>query len=140
MPQPNSSPARDNSGDSSGDNSRLAGEGDQSGNPAGGQERELLEQVVRRTLTEQGDSGQLPSGLFGELRGIARRDRDLSQSWEATVPKLIHQILTRLFPVTSLEPHVRSEMAQEIAETLLHDENAAPRLRRFCDRICEGDE
>jgi hypothetical protein len=139
MPQPNSSPAHNDSGDNFGDNSRLVGAGENSATPPGGPERELLEQVVRRTLTEQGDSGLLPSGLLGELKDIARSDRELSQTWEATVPKLIQQILASLFPVKSLELQVRREMAQEIAETLLHDENAAPRLRRFCDRICDGD-
>ena len=141
MAQPTSGPQGENSlpfresGDSE---SSSAGQAPASAPGDGaGPERELLEQIVRRTLTEQ-EGGGLPPGLLGELQDIARRERGRSQTWEATVPQLIDLVLTSFFSSKLLEPQVRGEMAQEIADTLLHDENAAARLRRFWERICEG--
>ena len=143
MAQPNSAPLGENRSDNAGDNSLPFREGDDSGSPPAGPgrdlpERDLLEQIVRRALTEQEGSDKLPPELLSELYGVARGQRDQSQTWEATVPKVIDQVLTSLFSAKLLEPQVRREMAQEIAETLLHDETAAARLRRFWERICEG--
>jgi hypothetical protein len=98
--------------------------------------RELLEQVVRRTLADQ-DGGELPAALERTLHDIACRQRAQSQPWETVVVELVDQVLESWFPAKLLTTESRRKMAAEIADALMHDPVAGARLRRFWERISE---
>ena len=98
--------------------------------------RELLEQVVRRTLAEQ-DGGDLPAGMERALHDIACRQRARSQPWDTAVVELVDQVLESWFAGNLLTIDSRRKMATEIADVLVHDPVAGDRLRRFWERISE---
>jgi hypothetical protein len=99
--------------------------------------RELLEQVVRRTLADQ-EGGELPPALVDALRELARRQRAQSRPWDAAVVELVEQVLEAWFPGRLLAANSRRKMANEIAEVLRNDPTAGERLRRFWERISEA--
>lgn len=102
-----------------------------------GPNRELLEQVVRRTLDDQ-QGGELPPALLTALHDVARRQRDQSQPWDAVVVELVEQVLESWFPGQLLTAAPRRTMAVEIADVLVNDPVAGPRLRRFWEQISEA--
>ena len=103
--------------------------------PPIGPERRLLEQIVRRTLAEQGDDVPLSPALLSALHEFAGRSRE--EPWESAVLQMVDLVLADWFPGTLLEVKVRREIAGEIAHSLLIDAHAAARLRKFWVRISE---
>ena len=102
-----------------------------------GPNRELLEQIVRRTLDEQ-QGGELPPALVTALHEIARRQRDQSQPWDTVVVELVEQVLESWFSGKMLTASLRRSMAVEIADVLVNDPVAGARLRNFWDQISEA--
>ncbi|MBI3864224.1 MAG: hypothetical protein HY290_20260 [Planctomycetia bacterium] len=97
-------------------------------------DRELLEQIVRRTLAEQ-EGGELPAGLADALREMARRQRAQSRAWEAAAVELVDRVLETWFAGKLLTGEARQRMSAEIADALLNDPAASARLRRFWEQI-----
>ncbi len=104
---------------------------------ASGPSRELLEQVVRRTLAEQ-EGGEIPPALMSALHAVARRQRAQSQPWDSVVVELVEQVLDSWFPGKLLTTESRRAMAAEIADVLVNDPAAGARLRCFWERLSEA--
>ncbi|HEY3963094.1 MAG TPA: hypothetical protein VGM05_00965 [Planctomycetaceae bacterium] len=119
------------------DDQPLARDVEQSAPQASGPSRELLEQVVRRTLAEQ-EGGEIPSALMSALHAVARRQRAQSQPWDSAAVELVEQMLETWFPGKSLTFESRRTMATEIADVLANDPAAGARLRRFWERLSEA--
>lgn len=118
-----------------GDNSSRPSDNECFVTPPIGPERRLLEQIVRRTLSEQGDDVPLSPVLLSALHEFAGRSRD--EPWESAVWQMVDLVLADWFPSTLLDVEVRREIAGEIAHSLLIDTHAAARLRKFWMRISE---
>jgi hypothetical protein len=99
--------------------------------------RELLEQVVRRTLSDQ-DDGEPPAALALALREVAKRFQGQNPAWETVVVELVDQVLLHWFSAGTLAAEGRRLMAAEIGETLGDDPQAADRLRRLWNGLREA--
>ena len=96
---------------------------------------EILEQVLRETLSLAEDDAALNAAELEALRDVARRRRGALSDTEAT--ELAAAVLSTRWG-RIIENSQRQRMARTIAETLLDDPRARERLEALWRRLCEA--
>ncbi|MBP86815.1 MAG: hypothetical protein CMJ64_08870 [Planctomycetaceae bacterium] len=98
--------------------------------------RELLDEVLRETLSVASDSDPLKAVELQKLIDVVRRYGD--EMAEAGVLDLVQCLLGMRFRGLSKNKSHWDNVAQEITRTLLEDPPSEERLRLFWRRLCEA--
>jgi hypothetical protein len=106
------------------------------GPPATPETAELLENVLRKTLSVCTSDEPLDKAEMQRFLEVARRHREQPLSADPVVRELVLAALEGHFAGERGEDFWQATAAQ-IAQTLLDDPVARPRLERFWGRLCE---
>lgn len=98
------------------------------------QQRELLDQVIRETLSHTQEDFAVNSAEYTGLLQVGLRHRG-KECDDSIVQELVDSLLERLFQQPALQPEIRSEMAQDIGSTLVEDPTSRDLLQQLWSDI-----